>query len=138
MSRIDQTFGLPMQGLKLFETRSEVIANNLSNADTPGYKAKDIDFKAILGGQMDQSAALSLTPAQSRSTSSGHMPLSGDVSVSGFATKYRIAAQNAADHNTVEEATEKAAHAENSIRYQAAFYFLDGRIKGLLSAIKGE
>lgn len=140
-SRLDQAFGLPMQGLKLFEARSQVIANNLANADTPDYSARDIDFREILRQQsglaQDGHANLQLSTRGGSGPTAppvGSLPLSG----SAYPLKYRIAGQNAADHNSVEEATEKAAFAENTVRYQAALRFLDGRIKSIQSAIKGE
>lgn len=144
-SRLDQALGLPMQGLKLFEARSQVIANNLANADTPGYSARDIDFREILrqqtgpaqGGHAKLQPNLQPGPGGDFGPTvpaAGSLPLSG----SAYPLKYRVAGQNAADNNSVEEATEKAAFAENTIRYQATLRFLDGRIQSIQSAIKGE
>ena len=134
-SKLDQTFGLPMRGLQVFEARSRVIANNLSNADTPGYQARDIDFREVLGRQLQDIGPRSRVESTGKP---GHLPVGTDPEARVYRTKYRIAAQNSADLNSVEAAAEKAQYAENSVRYQAAFYFLDGRIQSLMSAIKGE
>jgi flagellar basal-body rod protein FlgB len=129
-SRIDDAFGIHAKALETFGRRAEVLAGNLANADTPGYKARDLDFKAILGGVMKDELPL----AQS---TGGHMATT-DRGLSNESLLYRVPLQPSADGNTVDTQTEQTQFAQNSIRYQASLTFLDGTIKNLLSAIRGE
>ncbi|MEW5011510.1 MAG: flagellar basal body rod protein FlgB, partial [Cycloclasticus sp.] len=45
---IDSLFGVHEQALTYRSKRAEVLASNMANADTPGYKARDFDFKSVL------------------------------------------------------------------------------------------
>lgn len=120
-----EIFGIHEQALKVREERGKLLAANLANSDTPGYQAKDIDFKE----------ALSNESSKINKTHKGHMEL-GDTT--GFQEKYRIPTQNAIDGNTVEDHIEKAKFAENAIQHQATLEFINSRISGLRSAIRGE
>ncbi len=115
------------QGLLTYSRRAEVLASNLANADTPGYKARDVDFRAVLGAARDG--------AQVR-TNPRHM--ASGIGGSGAALLYRYPQQPSLDGNTVEAPIEQAAFADNAMRYQASLRFLDGSVKSLLLAIKGE
>ncbi|NND68025.1 MAG: flagellar basal body rod protein FlgB [Halioglobus sp.] len=125
MNMIDKAFGASPQVLMLRAERFELISANLANADTPGYKARDLDFASAL------SRARETTPRQ---THARHMALSDE---SG-AIMYRTPAQLTLDGNTVETDQEHAAFMDNAIRYQASLNFLNGRIKSVLSALRGE
>jgi flagellar basal-body rod protein FlgB len=129
-SRIDDAFGIHAKALETFGRRAEVLAGNMANADTPGYKARDVDFKSILGGVMKNELPLA-------KTAGGHLATS-DRGLSNGELLYRVPLQPSADGNTVDTQTEQTQFAQNAIRYQASFTFLDGSIKSLLSAIRGE
>ncbi len=129
-SRIDNAFGIHAKALETFGRRAEVLAGNMANADTPGYKARDVDFKSILGGVMKNELPLA-------KTAGGHLATS-DRGLSNGELLYRVPLQPSADGNTVDTQTEQTQFAQNAIRYQASFTFLDGSIKSLLSAIRGE
>ena len=129
-SRIDDAFGIHAKALETFGRRAEVLADNMANADTPGYKARDVDFKSILGGVMKNELPLA-------KTAGGHLATS-DRGLSNGELLYRVPLQPSADGNTVDTQTEQTQFAQNAIRYQASFTFLDGSIKSLLSAIRGE
>lgn len=125
----DNIFGIHEEALKLRARRSEVLASNLANADTPGYKARDFDFAAILSKEVQQ-------PVRLAATNAGH--IKGDQGVVAASQMgYRIPNQSSLDGNTVEAEREQAAFSENTMRYQATLQFLNGRIKGLMTAIKG-
>ncbi len=131
-SKIDAEFGVHAQALQLYGGRAEVLAANMANADTPGYKARDIDFHAVLNGVMQGDVPMAKTNSRHIDTASAagsamHMQL-----------KYRIPQQTSADGNTVDVQFEQSQFAENAIRHQATFTFLDGTIKRLLGAIRGE
>lgn len=128
--KLDNTFGLYEQSLKLHARRAEVIAGNIANADTPGYKARDFDFQAML--QRETSASQRMTTTNQR-----HIQMeSGIVSPSEMA--YRIPNQPSLDGNTVDSQIEHAAYAKNALEYQANLRFLGGTIKTLRKAITGQ
>lgn len=108
--------------LYVHSARAELLAANIANAETPGYKARDVDFRSVLS---DLGKARVTNPKHIRE---GY----------GSAELYRVPSQPTLDGNTVETAVEQAAFAENAVRYQAAIRFLDGSVKTMLLAIKGE
>ncbi len=128
----DSALGIHQQALKVRTQRAQVLANNLANADTPGFKARDLDFKRILQGQEQ----LSMGNTSMRVTNNDHIigqTLSNDSSV-----LYRTPQQPSIDGNTVEEQVEHAAFMENNLSFQASFTLLNKKFTGLMSAIKGE
>lgn len=127
MDAIDKLFGLSPAALSIRGQRFELISANLANADTPGYKAMDIDFAKALARVQEQG------PAGGK-TNSRHFSSEG---LNGEAL-YRMPSQPTMDGNTVETDKEHAAFMDNAIRYQASLNFLNGRIKGMLLALRGE
>ncbi|MDX5299018.1 MAG: flagellar basal body rod protein FlgB [Gammaproteobacteria bacterium] len=126
----DRALGIHERALATRVQRAEVLANNLANADTPGFKARDIDFRAVLA-QAGQSGELSM-----QRTHANHLPLTdgaGSVDV-----LYRNPLQPAIDGNTVDTQYELAQYTRNAMDYQSSFQFLNSKFKGLVSAIKGE
>ncbi len=126
----DKVFGIHDDALLLFERRTQLLAENIANADTPGYKARDINFDQMLQN------AQSNTEAKLKTTHQGHIGLQ-QSSFSGDA-QFRQVEQSSADGNTVDTQKEKAAFAENSIRYQTTLSFLTRKISGLKTAFRGE
>ncbi|HEY7772387.1 MAG TPA: flagellar basal body rod protein FlgB [Marinagarivorans sp.] len=126
--------GIYESALNLRSRRSEVIASNLANANTPNYKARDFDFKAALNANM---SAPSSAGGHMRITHQNHFQVNGG-SPAGGPLEYRTPTQPSIDGNTVEEQVEHAAFMENTLEFQAAFTFLNSRFKGLKAAIKGE
>lgn len=126
----DKALGdLPAQ-LALYGKRSSLLASNLANADTPGYKARDIDFRSVLAAADNDQVAL-------RTTRPGHIPAGGDT-VGGAELLYRVPVQPSLDGNTVNSQVEQAQFAENAVRYQSTLTFLSGKFKSLKLAITGE
>ncbi|UZE97681.1 flagellar basal body rod protein FlgB [Alkalimarinus alittae] len=129
----NNALGIHEQALNLRVKRAEVLANNLANADTPGFKARDLDFKAALNNSLSQSgSAGSMAMAQ---TNSKHLSTSNDASESLL---YRNPTQPSIDGNTVDTQQETAAYMKNAMDYQASFQFLNSKFKGLTSAIRGD
>lgn len=125
---VSQLFGIHEQALTMRVRRNEVLANNIANADTPHFKARDLDFRQALS---EQSGRLRLARTSSRHLSEPASGPAGEL-------LYRVPMQPSLDGNTVEADVEQAAFAENAIQYQASLMFLSGRINGLRSAITGE
>ena len=119
--------------MKWHQARQGVLAENVANADTPGYKARDIDFKSILSRQLTPSG---VEPIGLRNTHAGHIRIGQPLP--GVELQYRNPLQAPMDGNTVDSHIEYTRFAENTLRYQASLQFLGGRFKSLISAIKGE
>jgi flagellar basal-body rod protein FlgB len=129
MNLLDQTFGIHEQALQVKAQRMEVLAQNIANADTPNFKARDIDFKSVLQGALGTTDALTVTQAGHVATSDGHLA-SGE--------KYRVPFNTSFDGNTVEMSVEQANYGQAAGQYQATLNFLDHRVAGLRRALKGE
>jgi flagellar basal-body rod protein FlgB len=128
----DTAFGNHFLALTLREKRAEVLAANLANADTPGYKARDMDFQSLLRGAQGSSATLA-------TTHSSHLNAVGGSGANGRPELlYRTPAQPSLDGNSVESDAEKAFYAENALAYQTSLQFLNGKISSLLTAIRGD
>ena len=127
--KLDNVFGIHETALKVRATRAELLASNLANADTPGYKARDIDFKAMLRKEVQPAVRLATTHGRHISDDNGI--------VSTARIGYRVPQQVSLDGNTVEAEREQSEFSENAMRYQASLRFLDSRIKGLKRALKG-
>lgn len=127
---LDRLFGVHAQALQLRAQRGELLASNLANADTPDYKARDLDFKAALNHAQDQ---------QSVTLRTSHVNHKGSHAGVGSASQmYRIPDQSSLDGNTVDTQVEQTKFAENAVRYRASLQFLSGKISGLMTAIKGD
>jgi len=133
----ENALGIHQKALEVRVQRAEVLANNLANADTPGFKARDIDFKAVLGGvQAGQQMGEQLTMT---TTNGKHLPTSGNDGVpDANELLYRTPKQPSVDGNTVDTQEEIAEFTKNTMQYQASFQFLSGRFKSLNNAIRGE
>ena len=132
---LDNIFGVHEAALKLRAQRTEILASNLANADTPHYKAKDIDFKQAMNQAMGGNASFGTTHI--KTTHSGHMT---DVGMNGLEkfVKFRVSTQPALDGNTVETHVEQAAFAKSAVEYQATLRFFEGKSKSIIQALKGE
>ena len=137
-----QSLDFQSQALKLRAARQQVLAGNIVNADTPGYRAVDFDFAATLQRQTGSAAGAgdrSTTAAPSSAlapvtTRAGHMSL---AALSGGADLvYRTPGQAAIDSNTVDLDLERAQFAENAIRYEATLRFVANDMKTLQAAMQ--
>jgi len=128
---INQLFTPYERVMSLASRRMDLLAANIANADTPNYKARDIDFRAALA------AADARPGTRLATTRSGHMQGVGSSGGSHPATLYRIPEQPSLDGNTVDAQKESAAVAETASRYQASLSLLDMQIRNLRMAITG-
>ncbi len=129
MPSADPLFGSLASALRVHGERLGVLAGNIANADTPGYLARDIDFRSVLQGADTAPVALAQTKA-------GHLSLNGAGTTSS-PTQWRIPTQPSTDGNTVEGPVEQAAYMDAALRYQAALRFIDGRMSSVRTAIQG-
>lgn len=128
----DAALGVHPAALTLRAHRTEVLANNLANADTPNFKARDLDFRAVMAAQMAQGGKdARLTTTHARHMVPGQNALDTDL-------MYRTPTLPSLDGNTVESHVEQAEFADNSVKFMASLRFLDGKFRNLKTAIKGE
>lgn len=126
----DKIFGIHAQALRLRAQRAQILATNLANADTPGYKARDIDIDSAFSHVIKNEIALAKTDSAHLSGISG--------SPSGMRLQYRLPDQPSVDGNTVDMQRERAEFMQNTMMYQASLRFATGRVRGLMTAIRGE
>jgi flagellar basal-body rod protein FlgB len=107
---LDPTSGSLEHYLTLVSERQRLIASNIANADTPGFKTKDIDFEAELQNALKGKPS---TPSE----------------VSGLITKN--------DGNNVDLDREARLLSENALRFTVASNLLHSRLKLLRTAIQG-
>jgi len=135
--------GIEPDALKVYSQRAEVLAANLANADTPGYQARDIDFRAALAAAGPQGNALrqAATSANDLAAAGGAdgeaSTATGDLSTEQF-LKYRVPLAPSLDGNTVDSQMEEAQFAQNTVRFQATLTFLENRFSELTTAIVGQ
>lgn len=123
-------FGVHESALLLRARRMDLLATNLANADTPHYKARDLDFAAALASATDQVPSVTLQATDARHIAPQDEAPPGAV-------KYRVPYQPSLDGNTVESDLELSRFAENAVAYQASLMFVNGRIATLKAALSG-
>lgn len=128
----EKYLGLHEPALHLQSRRAQVLAANVANADTPKFKARDIDFRAV----MQQVAENPKGTGPLRTTATTHIQPPGFTN--GHEVLYRHPRQPSIDGNTVEPEAENSAFMDNTMRYMASLRFLGGKINTLRSAIKGQ
>ncbi|WP_374623708.1 flagellar basal body rod protein FlgB [Pandoraea sp.] len=144
MDKLDAALRFSQQALAMRAYRQEVISSNIANADTPGYKARDIDFNSALSQAVERGAQQQLASESSVSlarTSSRHIAGRG-VSMApplgGPELLYRVPYQQSIDGNTVELDAERVNFADNAVHYQTGLTVLSSQIKTMLAAITSQ
>jgi len=131
--KLDDVFAFHENALRLRGQRQQLLASNIANADTPNYKAKDMDFgKAMQSALASGRSASAVSLAQ---TNSGH--LSAQLSAQLPSTFMRKPTQNNLDGNTVDMDVERNNFVENAMHYEADVNFAQNEIKGLLAVLQG-
>jgi flagellar basal-body rod protein FlgB len=132
LHRLTDTLNFQSEALLLRSQRQRLIAGNIANADTPGYVAKEMDFAAALRQATGQASTASLATPRA-----GHLPVAvGAAAEAGL--KYASASQTNLDRNTVDMDRERASFADNSVKYEATLRFINGSVRTMLDAIKGQ
>lgn len=134
----DNALGLHPEAMQLRAKRAEVLANNLANSDTPGFKSRDFDFRTALDDAVEQRRTQNGRATSSlalNKTQEGHIPGKGRIDEDLL---FRNPFQPSIDGNTVDSQIEQSLYARNSLSYDASFEFLSSKFKGLKGAIRGE
>jgi len=139
IDRLTQALDFNAQALLLRAERTRVLASNIANADTPNFQARDFDFGAALAQAtgVQQGARAAAPPLAPVRTAAGHLSGSGGAGAAP-ALLYRLPLQTALDANTVDMNMERAAFADNTLRYEASLRFISGQIRTLMTAINGQ
>lgn len=136
IDKLDNELRFQQDAMSLRAERQQVLANNIANADTPEYRARDFDFAAELASSLGEgrsgSRGMSLA-----TTSDRHLQASSR-GTSVRELQYRIPDQPSLDGNTVDMDRERAQFADNSVRYQASLTFLTNRLQSLKTAMQSE
>ena len=132
MSVIDRAFSIHDDAMQIRSRRSSILAANIANADTPNYKARDMDFSAM----MKQSQTGNDSGFNMSRTNEQH--LSASSAQANPNIKYRNPLNASLDGNTVDMHAEQARFSQNAVEYQTSLTLLSGKIKGLMLAIKGQ
>jgi flagellar basal-body rod protein FlgB len=124
VNKLDELLNFHHQALNLRSVRQQVLASNIANADTPGYKARDFDFKSALTAAFAQ-------PGK------GEPPTGAPAAAAPPEMLFRPMLQPSVDGNTVDMDVERAQFAENAVHYEANITLLTQQIRTMLSAIQG-
>jgi len=133
INKLDDALRFQQTALSLRAARQELLASNIANADTPNYKARDINFSSALQNAMSGTA----TELPTVKTSSMHLEGNSGASILGTPVMYRQPVQPSADGNTVDMDVERAQFADNALRYEASVRFVSEQMKAMLTAIQG-
>jgi len=132
--RISNELNFYQRALGLRQQRQEVLSANIANADTPHYKARDFDFKAVMQGALG--ARMRLPETQLALTSARHIPGAAVAPAGVSELLYRQPLQPSLDGNTVDMDVERVQFADNTMRMQASMSLISQRIKTLTQAIQ--
>ena len=132
----DKHIGAIDDALILRSRRSEILAANIANSDTPGYQAKDIDFKSAISNAMGTRSEFKKDNLKMETTNSKHIQMGQNTFSNDV--MYRNPYQPSLDGNTVDAGVEKTEFSKNAIHYNASLRFMTGKFQGLTKAIKGQ
>ncbi|MDG1580358.1 flagellar basal body rod protein FlgB [Pseudomonas sp. GOM6] len=130
----DRALGIHEEALAFRAQRAEVLANNIANADTPHYKARDLDFSAVLAEQNEKQSGKQFSMSR---TDSQHIAADG-IQLADPALRFRTPFHPSIDQNSVDMQQEQANYAENAVQFQASFTLLNSKFKGLVNALRGD
>ena len=128
MDLVNNAFGIHERAISVRNRRVELISKNIANADTPNYKARDLDFKKMIAGV----EGVKVSSTNARHYEVAHLENSPD------GLKFRVPFNSATDGNTVEMSVEQAQYSKATADYQATLMFLESRISGIRKALRGE
>ena len=128
MNLVDNALGIHERAIAVSNRRVELISQNIANADTPNYKARDLDFKKLIAGV----EGMKVMATDKRHYEIAHLENTPD------GLKFRVPFNSATDGNTVEMSVEQAQYAKATADYQATLMFLENRISGIRKALRGE
>ncbi len=136
--KIDDYLRFHESALSLRAQRQQMLASNIANADTPNYKARDIDFGKTLQAAIKGTANGGNAPGALLTTSPLHLAGKHGANASELKGQYRGVVQGSVDGNTVDMDVERNQFTDNALRYEAGITLISGQIKSMLTAIQGQ
>ena len=130
----DKALGIHEKALGFRAQRAEVLANNIANADTPHYKARDLDFASVLAAQAEQTTH---KQANLQRTNSQHFDME-PMQLADPALRFRNPNYASLDQNSVDLQVEQSTYTQNAVQFQASFTLLNNKFKGLMTALRGD
>ncbi len=140
LNKLDSTLSFHQTALRVRGQRQELIAANIANADTPHYKARDIDFKSAMQKAITNAQGNAPQSAQSMAKTS-NLHLDGtrnSGSNMSSETLFRPIIQGSVDGNTVDMDVERNQFADNAIRYEASLTMINGQLKSIMAALQSQ
>ena len=141
MNALDASFNFHESSLRLRAQRQELLAGNIANADTPNFKARDLDFSTALKSAISENSQLTTLGNTMKPIATSAMHIgANNAATPAEATdiKYRGILQGSVDGNTVDMDVERNQFTDNAIRYEASVLMISGKIKRMLAAIQGQ
>jgi flagellar basal-body rod protein FlgB len=136
IGKLDEAFRFQETALSVRAQRQQLLASNIANADTPHYKARDVDFAKALNNAL---ATGGQPPVEMAKTSSNHLSTTtGPATIGGLEPQYRSTIQGSVDDNTVDMDKERNEFTDNALRYEASVTLMTAEIKKMFTAIQGQ
>lgn len=135
INKLDASLSFHQNALRVRGQRQELIAANIANADTPNYKARDLDFGAAMKNAM---SGVAHEGFNTKKTSEQHLDGAPSKVTSPGGALFRPIMQGSVDGNTVDMDVERNQFADNAIRYEASLIMINGQLKKMLAAIQGQ
>jgi flagellar basal-body rod protein FlgB len=137
LSKLDEYMRFYATELNLRAQRQEILSSNIANADTPHYKARDIDFYKVLQDKLSQTQTLDLSRPGLNLDKTDETHLAATHPSDDMPLLYRQVRQASADGNTVDMDIERTQFSENSLRYEVSVAMASGQIKNMLAVLQG-
>ena len=137
IGKLDDYLRFNEVALNLRAQRQQLLASNIANADTPNYKARDIDFNSALKGALSTAGNASTPAGALTKTTAAHLDGSTANTVGGAPLMYRNSSQGNIDGNTVDMDAERNQFTDNAVRYEAGLTLIGAQIKNMLAVIQG-
>ncbi len=138
IGKLDDLMRFQETALSLRAQRQQLLASNIANADTPNFKARDIDFNKALQGAIAKSTGGATAPADLVKTSTTHLSSSTHQTIGGAPLLYSNTQQGNIDGNTVDMDVQRNQFTDNAMRYEVGLTLVSAKIKGMLTAIQGQ
>ncbi len=138
IGKLDDMLRFQETALNLRAQRQELLASNIANADTPNYKARDVDFNKALQGALAKSGGGAASPNALVKTSTTHLSSSVNKTIGGSPLLYSNTQQGNVDGNTVDMDVQRNQFTDNAMRYEVGITLVSSKLKGMLTAIQGQ
>jgi flagellar basal-body rod protein FlgB len=138
VNRLDDALSFHQTALRIRAQRQELLAANIANADTPNYKARDLDFSSAMSQAMAETNTTNPKLALSQSAQLNLTGPNQNSNKTESAALYRRVTQGSVDGNTVDMDVERNQFVDNSLRYEASLTLINAQLKKMLSAIQGQ